>query len=76
MKSLFQIYQIVNTRLNFLVFLRATQFKYALNINLVFKLFIDITFFAVKVPKFKWSGLYKRLSGAVFLKEKWTRLLK
>jgi len=33
MKSLFQIYEIVNPRLDFLEVMKTTQFNYALNIN-------------------------------------------
>jgi len=44
MKSLFQIYELVNTRLNFLEFMKATQFKYALHTNLLLKVLLRLLF--------------------------------
>jgi len=77
------MYEMVNTHLNFLVFMKATQLKYALNSKL---LLVAITFFTVEVLncsgavffkvenersfyKLKWSCLFKRLSEAVILNE-------
>jgi len=48
-KSLFLIYEIVNTRLNFLEFMKATQFKYTLNTNLLLKVLSLLLFSCLKV---------------------------
>jgi len=77
MKSLFQIYEIVITCLNFLEFTKATQLKYALNTNMFYRYYffrcrvLNGAVFKAEVErsfsKWKWSGLFKRLiSGAVF----------
>jgi len=58
--------EIVNTRLNFLVFMKATELKYALNTNVLLK--VLSLFFRYRGLKLKWSGLFYSWSGAIFFK--------